>query len=115
MGTGHVYQGRYKSFPVETDEYFSQAMRYVERNALRANLVERAEDWRWSNLWRRRKGSSEQKGLLSAWPLEIPRQMFPWQSAAGGLHADKPEWHEVKEDEAWFVREFVGVYASACS
>jgi putative transposase len=74
VGTGHVYQGRYKSFPVETDEYFYQVVRYVERNALRANLVERAEDWRWSSLWRRRKGSPEQKGLLSEWPLAIPRQ-----------------------------------------
>ena len=35
VGTGHVYQGRYKSFPVETDEYFYQVVRYVERNALR--------------------------------------------------------------------------------
>ena len=74
VGTGHVYQSRYKSFPVETDEYFYQVMRYVERNALRANLVARAEDWRWSSLWRRRKGTWEQKGLLSAWPLEISRQ-----------------------------------------
>ncbi len=39
VGTGHVYQARYKSFPVETDEYFYQVLRYVERNALRANLV----------------------------------------------------------------------------
>ena len=46
VGTGHVYQGRYKSFPVQTDEYFFQVVRYVERNALRANLVGLAEDWR---------------------------------------------------------------------
>ena len=39
VGTGHVHQGRYKSFPVETDESFYRAMRYVERNALRANLI----------------------------------------------------------------------------
>jgi MoxR-like ATPase len=39
VGYGHLYQGRYKSFPVESDEHFYQVLRYVERNALRANLV----------------------------------------------------------------------------
>ena len=53
VGYGHLYQGRYRSFPVESDEHFYQVMRYVERNALRANLMERADDWRWSSLWRR--------------------------------------------------------------
>ena len=52
-GTGPLYQGRFKSFPVESDEHFLTVARYVERNALRANLVERAQDWRWSSLWRR--------------------------------------------------------------
>jgi putative transposase len=42
-GTGHLYQGRFKSFPVQDDEHLLAVMRYVERNALRANLVERAE------------------------------------------------------------------------
>ena len=44
-GTGHLYQGRFKSFPVQDDEHLLTVMRYVERNALRANLVERAEDF----------------------------------------------------------------------
>jgi hypothetical protein len=38
-GSGHVYQGRFKSFPVQADEHFSTVCRYVERNALRANLA----------------------------------------------------------------------------
>ncbi|MDZ4782996.1 MAG: transposase, partial [Planctomycetia bacterium] len=50
VGYGHLYQGRYKSFPVETDEHYYQVARYVERNALRANLAARAEDWRWGSL-----------------------------------------------------------------
>jgi putative transposase len=48
-GLGHVYQGRYKSFQVESDEHFWVVARYVERNAQRANLVLRAEEWRWSS------------------------------------------------------------------
>ena len=43
VGEGHVYQGRYKSFPVESDGHLRTVNRYVERNALRAGLVERAE------------------------------------------------------------------------
>ena len=46
IGYGHLYQGRYKCFPVETEDYFYQVVRYVERNTLRANLAERAEAWR---------------------------------------------------------------------
>ena len=50
VGRGHVYQARFKSFPVETNDYFYHVARYVERNALRANLVSSAEEWRWSSL-----------------------------------------------------------------
>ena len=40
-GMGHVYQGRYKSFPVQDDFHYLTVCRYVERNALRAKLVRR--------------------------------------------------------------------------
>jgi putative transposase len=52
-GTGPIYQGRFKSFPVEQDEHYLAMIRYVERNALRANLATRAEMWRWSSLDRK--------------------------------------------------------------
>src|SRR5271165_4419168 len=72
IGYGHLYQGRYKCFPVETEDYFYQVVRYVERNALRANLVARAEDWLWSSL-RRPEREQESKDhlspILSDWPL----------------------------------------------
>lgn len=72
IGLGHLYQGRYKSFPVQTNTYLLQLFRYVESNALRARLVKKAEDWKWSSLYRREKGSLEQKKLLSEWPIDIP-------------------------------------------
>jgi putative transposase len=71
-GLGHVYQGRYKSFPVESDEHFWVVARYVERNALRAQLVLRAEEWRWSSLWRQCRGTVAERSLLAAWPIERP-------------------------------------------
>ena len=86
-GTGHIYQGRYKSFPIQARRIrraqreqgvvgagssLMTVLRYVERNALRAGLVRRAEDWRWGSLWRRTSGDAEQRGLLTdppnGWP-----------------------------------------------
>lgn len=71
-GTGHLYQGRFKSFPVETDEHFYTVLRYVERNALRANLVARAEKWRWSSLWHRQHPGEKISSILHPWPLPQP-------------------------------------------
>lgn len=65
-GAGHLYQGRYKSFPVQDDEHFHVVCRYVERNALVAGLVAKAEDWQWGSLWNWCGGKSAVK--LSAWP-----------------------------------------------
>lgn len=48
--TGHVWQGRFQAFPVQDDDHLVTVLRYVERNALRAELVARAEDWKWSSL-----------------------------------------------------------------
>jgi putative transposase len=68
-GQGHVYQGRFKSFPIQDDEHFLTVCRYVERNALRAGLVRRAEHWRWGSLWRWLQKPEPEPKLLSAWPL----------------------------------------------
>ena len=65
-------QGRFKSFPVQTDEHFLTVARYVERNALRAKLVRRAEDWRWSSLWRREQRDGKLRVFLSEWPVGRP-------------------------------------------
>lgn len=72
IGSGHLYQGRYKSFTVQANNYLLQLFRYVERNALRAKLVKKAEDWKWSSLYRREKGTINQKKLLSRWPIDVP-------------------------------------------
>jgi putative transposase len=72
-GSGHVYQGRFKSFLVESDEYLWTTCRYVERNALRAGLCQRAEQWRWSSLWRRESADAECRKILSKWPIDAPK------------------------------------------
>lgn len=47
--SGHVWQGRFKAFVIQEDDHLLAVLRYIERNPLRANLVERAQDWRWSS------------------------------------------------------------------
>src|SRR5260221_9398827 len=71
-GSGHVYQGRFKSFPVQEDEHLFTVARYVERNALRANLKRRAEHWRWCSLYRWLRDSADDRRLLAAWPSPRP-------------------------------------------
>lgn len=48
--SGHVWQGRFKSFPIQQDGHLLIALRYVLRNPVRAGLVEHAMDWPWSSL-----------------------------------------------------------------
>jgi putative transposase len=71
-GTGHVYQGRFKSFPVQSDEHLFTVLRYIERNPVRANLVRRAEDWLWGSAWLRSHGTIAAQKILSAWPRRRP-------------------------------------------
>lgn len=78
IGYGHLYQGRYKSFPVQKDEHFLQLVRYVERNAKRAALVKQAQDWQWSSLYIREFGTDEQREILSPWPVEADKDYLEW-------------------------------------
>lgn len=78
-GRGHLYQSRFKSFPVQRDEHFLSVCRYVERNPLRANLVARAEDWRWGSLWARTgQPPAPTRPILADWPVDRPRDWTAW-------------------------------------
>lgn len=78
VGWGHLYRGRFKSFPIQRDEHLLRVLRYVERNALSAGLVTRAEDWPWSSLWARRHGPAELKAILHPWPMDRPDGWTAW-------------------------------------
>jgi putative transposase len=81
VGHGHLYQGRFKSFPVQEDGHFLTVARYIERNAVRANLVPHAQNWRWSSLHRRIYGPTVENPAmpqLAAWPVEQPADWLQW-------------------------------------
>jgi REP element-mobilizing transposase RayT len=46
---GHVFQGRYKSILIEKESYLLEVSRYVVLNPVRAKVVKRPEDWKWSS------------------------------------------------------------------
>jgi putative transposase len=71
-GTGRIDQGRFQSFLVEMDEHLYTLWRYLQRNALRANLVARAEAWRWGSWWQHQRGDAEVEAPLHAWPVAMP-------------------------------------------
>ena len=67
--TGRLWQGRFKAFPIQQDHHLITVMRYVERNALRAGLVARAEEWDWGSLgWRT---------LQRPWRIKLARSPVP--------------------------------------
>ena len=49
-------------------------LRYVERNPVRANLVEQAEQWRWGSCFVRAQRGHALAPLLSDWPIDRPRR-----------------------------------------
>jgi len=100
---GHVWQGRFRAFPIQDDAHLWTVLRYVERNALRAGLCARAEDWRWSSLARRLGPGAGGPALADA---ALPPDWAAWvnepQSAAeldlvrrsvnSGLPFGAPDW-----------------------
>ncbi len=108
-GEGPLYQGRFKSFPVQQDVHFLTVCRYVEANAREAKLVMRAEAWRWGSLWVRRNGGSVLKRWLQSWPVDRPRN---WLAVVNRLMDDealRPVRQSVSRgvplgDEPWKAR-----------
>lgn len=76
VGDGHLYQGTYKSFPIETNHHLHTVIRYVEQNPLRAKSVTRSEDWQWSSLYRRQRNNKEDQKLLASLPIDLPVNYF---------------------------------------
>lgn len=81
-GSGHLYQGRYKSFLVDSNNYLLAVIKYVERNAIRAKLVSRCEDWRWGSARQRVHKKSKQKRLLDELPIGLPDDYIIWVNTA---------------------------------
>lgn len=78
VGGGHLYQGRYKSFLVDSGSYLLTLIKYVERNPVRAKLTRSCESWQWGSAWRRLNGTAKQQKLLTTSPEPLPRNYRSW-------------------------------------
>lgn len=63
IGYGHIYQGRYKSFVVSSDEYLNTLLVYVEQNPLRAKLVKDLKNWKYGSYYKRKSNDKASKLL----------------------------------------------------
>jgi len=77
---GRIWQGRFKAFVIEGDAHLFAVMRYAERNALRAGLVARAEDWLWGSLRWRIRGSDSFP--LAQPPIQLPGNWIDYVNEA---------------------------------
>ncbi len=78
IGTGPLYQGRYKSFLIKDDAHLLTVIKYVERNPVRAGLSRTVEAWKWGSGWVRQCGTEKQKSLLSDGPTPLPKSYGAW-------------------------------------
>lgn len=109
VGHGHLYQGRFKSFPVQTDEHLLTLLRYVERNPLRAKLVQRVQDWPWGSYAVRRQPRHALHGLLSPWPVEMPTDWTRWVNTPQTPEEQKALAQHIRRnrplgDEQWTIQ-----------
>lgn len=81
-GSGHIFQGRYKSFIIQKDAHLLSVIRYVERNPLRAKLVEVLKDWEYSSFYRRVFASPKQKSIITDPPIELPKNYIAFVTKA---------------------------------
>ena len=103
--SGHIWQGRFKAFPIQEDEHLLTVLRYIERNPVRAKLVRRAERWHWSSAhyWQE---DQVRPSYLTHGPVTRPRNWLEWvnqpvtdaelQSIRGSVVRGSPYG-----DEAW--------------
>ena len=87
-GIGHIYQGRYKSFPIQHNWRYLKTMRYIENNPVRAEIAETAADWQWSS-FACRTGANKPFELDTG-PVPIPEN---WAEI---IRAEMPEKDCVK-------------------
>ena len=89
-GLGHLYQARYRPHPIHNDLHFLNVCRYVESNARRAGLVERAELWPWCSL--SCHGPAPDIHLVSPWPVHRPKDWLDQVNAPLRLRQPKTIW-----------------------
>lgn len=85
-GTGHLYQGRFNSFPIQSEGHLLTVMRYVERNPVRANFVDLAEELQWGSAYAGRRPADERIWLATPDDPPLPRN---WRSRVNKVETER--------------------------
>jgi putative transposase len=67
--TGHLFQGRYKAILIQKDSHLLEVCRYVVLNPVRARMVQRPDDWKWSSYPATAGRATSHPGLTTDWVL----------------------------------------------
>ena len=78
--SGHVWQGRYKSFIVQEDDHLMTVARYIEGNPVRASMVASARDWNWSS--HKERADATDRKILAEFPVALPANWTEYVDAA---------------------------------
>ena len=74
--SGRLWQNRYFSCPVDKDEYLWSVVKYIEKNPVKAKIIERAEDWKWSSARSHIAGEQCKELALHPWLGEDEREKY---------------------------------------
>jgi len=107
--SGHVWQGRFKAFPIQADDHYFTVLRYVERNPLRANMVKRSQDGEWSSLLPNARSGPD--GLLCEGPLPKHSQ---WTRFVNGAGENKGTFYFKEKYNVPFLRLQINQVSKAC-
>jgi putative transposase len=107
IGLGHVHQSRFRSHVLDNEAYYLVGLRYVEDNARRAGLVQRAEEWPWGSLWERTGGDRK---LLEPSLIPLPEKWVELVNS-GQFEAELAPLRSISRVRAHFPPVFPAVAA----
>jgi hypothetical protein len=104
--SGHLFGGRFKAFLIDKEAYFTTVLRYVVLNPVRAKMVERPEDYRWSS-YRATAGLDSAPGWLD---LQTALAPFAPQTELAQAYYRKLVAQKVDSDERLWDQLINGIY-----
>lgn len=95
---GHLWQGRYISLIIDRDEYLIRCGRYIEKNPVRARIVDRLEDYPWTSY--RYYAIGEEQGLIDQDPV--------YENLGNDSGERRRNYREVSEEEIDLRKRYLG-------
>ena len=107
---GHLFQDRYKSLPVETDEYFLSALRYIHQNPVKANLVKDCMEYEYSsyNAYFRHNSLVDTEMALGMMSIEQFVDFHSYEDMNSHLEMEEQRIRLTDEEAQRIIRKYSG-------